>query len=155
MNQHGRALASLALGLAIFAAAPGWGDVAPPPPPAPTDAMVVSLDSETTIAGVGVACTGIGGTKDDPKWLAYPVRLEFSNVQREYLIGATVTLADAKGATLFSATCPGPWLLLKLPNAAPYRVTATMSGGKSSAKPVTVKAPLKGQTRVILVFSGA
>jgi hypothetical protein len=107
-------------------------------------------DSEMTLAGVGTACTGIGGTKDDPKWLAYPLRIEFANRAREYLINATVTLTDDKGARLFTVVCPGAWLLLKLPSAAAYRVDALVNG--RAAPPTTVKSPAKGQQRVILVF---
>jgi hypothetical protein len=149
MNQPSSVLAGLAL--ALFASAPAGADVLPPREASAAGAVTVPLDGEMVLGGVGVACTGIGGTKDDPKWLAYPVRLEFSNAQREYLIGATVTIADAKGADILTATCGGPWLLLKLPDAAAYRVTAKLNDGKTS-KPQMVKSPAKGQTRVILVF---
>lgn len=149
MNQLAPAVAALAL--AILPAAPGHADIPPPRPAPPSAPVTVPLDGETVLNGVGVACTGIGGTKDDPKWLAYPVRLEFSNPQREYLIGATITLADAKGTEIFTATCGGAWLLLKLPDAGSYRVTGRMSDGKTS-KPQMVKSPAKGQTRVILIF---
>jgi hypothetical protein len=126
------------------------------PAPAPETAasaetpVKMGWDSEMTIAGVGLACTGIGGTKDDPKWLAYPLRIEFANRAREYLINATVALSDDKGAKLFTVTCPGAWLLLKVPSPAPYRVDALVNG--RAAPTTTVKSPAKGQQRVILVF---
>ncbi len=45
------------------------------------------LDHETTIAGIGVACTGIGQTKNDPKWQAYPVLVEYAGPGGELLAG--------------------------------------------------------------------
>jgi hypothetical protein len=113
--------------------------------------VAVSLDTETVISGVGVGCTGIGGTKNDPKWLAYPVRLEFANTKREYLIGMIVTLSDAKGTPLFTVSCQGPWLPLKLPDQKSYHVEARPTAGGASES-TAVKSPAKGQTRVVLVF---
>jgi hypothetical protein len=132
------------VGAAPAAAQPAEAATSPDTP------VKMGWDSEMTLAGVGLACTGIGGTKDDPKWLAYPLRIEFANRAREYLINATVTLTDDKGAKLFTVTCPGAWLLLKVPSAAPYRVDALVNG--RAAPSTTVKSPAKGQTRVILVF---
>lgn len=131
------------------AAAPA---VEPTPAPAapPETPVKMGWDSEMTIAGIGLGCTGIGQTKDDPKWLTYPLRIEFANRAREYLINATVTLTDDKGAKLFTVVCPGAWLLLKVPTANPYRVDALVSG--HAAPTTTVKSPAKGQQRVILVF---
>jgi hypothetical protein len=147
MSQFRTERLALAIWIALVAAAP-----APTPgPAAPADAPVkMGWDSEMVLAGVGVACTGIGGTKDDPKWLAYPLRIEFANRAREYLINATVTLTDDKSAKLFTVACPGAWLLLKLPSAAPYKVDALVNG--RAAPTTTVKSPARGQQRVILVF---
>jgi hypothetical protein len=149
MNQYRAGFMALAAGIALAAAAP---PPAPTPEPAPSPETPVKMgwDSEMTIAGVGLACTGIGGTKDDPKWLAYPLRIEFANRAREYLINATVTLSDDKGAKLFTVACPGAWLLLKLPSPTAYRVDALVNA--RAAPTTTVKSPAKGQTRVILVF---
>ena len=79
----------------------------------------VPLDQETTIGGIGVACTGIGQTKDDPKWKAYPVLVEYAGPGGELLANVTLTVSDAKGAAMLSAWCEGPWILLKLPPARP------------------------------------
>jgi len=118
--------------------------------------VTVPLDGETVISGVGVACTGIGQTKDDPKWHAYPVRLEFANAQHAYLSDEVVTLSDAAGHTIFSAACEGPWLLLKLPDAKAYRAEARLAGD-AGAQPrsATIKAPKHGQARFVLTFSDA
>ena len=64
--------------------------------------------------------------------------------------GEDATLTDDKGAKLFTVTCPGAWLLLKVPSAAPYRVDALVNG--KAAPTTTVKSPARGQQRVILVF---
>jgi hypothetical protein len=139
------------LALTAWAALAGAAPAQTPDAAASPDAPVkMGWDSEMTLAGVGAACTGIGQTKDDPKWLAYPLRIEFANRAREYLINATVTLSDDKSAKLFTVTCPGAWLLLKLPSPASYRVDALVNG--RAAPTTTVKSPAKGQQRVILVF---
>ena len=149
MSQYRAAVFGLAGWAVLAAAAP---EPAPTPAPAasPETPVKMGWDSEMTLAGIGLACTGIGQTKDDPKWLAYPLRIEFANRAREYLINATVTLTDDKSAKLFTVTCPGAWLLLKLPSPAAYRVDALVSG--RAAPTTTVKSPAKGQQRVILVF---
>jgi len=54
----------------------------------------------TTIGGVDTVCTGIGEeAQKDPRWLAYPVRIEFSNGGAQYLSGAHVELTTASGAS--------------------------------------------------------
>lgn len=115
----------------------------------------LALDAEQVIDGVGVACTGIGGTKDDPKWRAYPVRVEFANKAREYLLGATVTLADTKGAPMFTVSCGGPWLLLKPPDSADYHLEARIIDPSTAPQKAIVKSPARGQIRVILTFPDA
>lgn len=118
----------------------------------PASATEVPLDSETTIAGIGVACSGIGESKTESRWQAYPVRIEFANADHEYLIGATVKVADARGAPLFTAGCSGPWLLLKFPDRASYRVEATIDGAAAAPRSATVRSPASGQARFVLTF---
>jgi hypothetical protein len=110
------------------------------------------LDSETVIGGAGVACTGIGQTKDQPRWLAYPVRVEFADSQRNYLAGETLTLVDAGGAAILSVACEGPWVLLKLPAGKPYRVEAQVTDPPTAPQHGLVKAPHHGQARFVLTF---
>ena len=150
MSRYRAGITALAGWAALVAAAPEPAPSAEAPSASPDTAIKMGWDSEMTLAGVGLACTGIGGTKDDPKWLAYPLRIEFANRAREYLINATVTLTDDKGAKLFTVICPGAWLLLKVPSPNPYRVDALVNG--RAAPTTTVKSPAKGQQRVILVF---
>jgi len=109
------------------------------------------MDQPVTISGIETVCTGIGSAQDDPRWKAYPVRLEFSNKAHEYLTDADVVLAKADGTQLSSFFCPAAWVLFKLP-AGPYKVTATVENSTASA---AFSAPAKGQKRVIVFFGGA
>src|ERR1700723_443812 len=74
----------------------------------------VPLDHETTVDGIGIACTGIGQTKDAPKWNDYSVKVEFADSQRNLLAGETMTLSRG-GESILTVKCAGPWILLKLP----------------------------------------
>ena len=112
----------------------------------------VPLDTETTINGVGVACTGIGQTKDQARWGAYPIRLEFADAKQDYLAGEIVTLSHEKGAPILTVACDGPWLLLKLPTAGPYKVDARLMETDTGQQSATVRSPEQGQTRFILTF---
>lgn len=73
--------------------------------------------------GIRYVCTGIAESRLDPRWAAYPLKLMFTTGGRAYIINVRVTIRNAKGATVFTAFCPTPWLLVTL---APgrYRVTA-------------------------------
>jgi hypothetical protein len=120
---------------------------------APAQPVHIPLDHETTIAGIGVACTGIGQTKDDPKWQAYPVLVEYAGPGGELLANATLMLSDAKGAAVLSAWCEGPWILLKLPAGKTYKVDGQV-GRTANTVGAKVKAPGHGQARFVLNFPG-
>jgi hypothetical protein len=120
--------------------------------PATAQPVRIPLDRETTIAGVGVACTGIGQTKDDPKWQAYSVRVEFSGPGGEYLANETLILSDAKGAQLLAVWCEGPWILLKLPAGKAYKVEGQVGRAAEVTVSAAVKAPSHGQARFVLNF---
>ena len=115
----------------------------------------VKLDQTATLGGVEVACTGIGQTKADPKWQAYPVRLEFATAQQTYLAGEEVTVLDGKGRPQFDLTCDGPWVLMKLPAGVAYRVEAKLTDQSAAPRSGTVKAPKQGQVRFVLTFPDA
>lgn len=108
------------------------------------------MDKPVQMNGLETVCTGVGETKDDPQWLAYPVRIEFSNGGAQYLSGATVKITQGSNVVA-SLDCAGAWVLLK---GAPgnYRVDASIDG--SSARPVT--APFRmgsgAQKRIVLRF---
>ncbi|HEX3429832.1 MAG TPA: hypothetical protein VHT03_03015 [Rhizomicrobium sp.] len=111
------------------------------------------MDTPTTIGGVETVCTGIGEQAQNPQWLAYPVRLDFSNGGAQYLSGAHVELASASGRPILSLDCNGPIVLFRL-EPGTYKVSASLmsqpGGGTASA---TFAAPRSGQKRVVLDFS--
>ena len=121
--------------------------------PATAQPVRIPLDHETTIAGVGVACTGIGQTKDDPKWQAYPVRVEFAGPGGEYLANETLMLSDAKGAQILAVSCEGPWILLKLPVGKPYRIDGQVGRTAEVTVSAAVRAPSHGQATYVLNFA--
>ena len=141
-----RAVLALSCGLAAFVAASTAGGQTPTP---------IAYDSETTIGGVGVACSGIGQSKDQARWLAYSVRIEFADATGLYLADETLTLSDPAGTTLLGVSCKGPWLLLKLPDRRAYRVDAQLAGRSAAPVSATVKSPEHGQARVVLTFPKA
>jgi hypothetical protein len=135
----------LALGVMALGGAAGffW--------PAQAD-VPMPMDNPISIDGVQTVCTGIGDEAEhDPRWPAFPVRIEFSNGGAQYLSGAHVVLSSA-GKTLAALDCAGPWVLFQV-RPGSYKVTATLTGdqggGTSSA---TFSPPAKGQKRVVLDF---
>jgi hypothetical protein len=113
----------------------------------------VTMDNPITINGVETVCTGVGDeAQHDPRWAAYPIRVEFSNGGAQYLSGAHVALSAADGKPLAALDCAGAWVLFKL---APgnYKVDASLlnnqGGGMRSA---TFSPSAHGQKRVVLQF---
>src|SRR5258706_13896649 len=90
---------------------------------APPEPTVLPVDGETVVAGIPTGCTGIGETKNDPKWAAYPVRIELPNAAREYLRDGEATIFDAPACVLLGLRCASPWIPSKLP-IDPYRAEA-------------------------------
>jgi hypothetical protein len=121
---------------------------------APPEATVLPVDGETVIAGIAAGCTGIGETKNDPKWATYPVRIEFANAAREYLSGGEITIFDARAHPLLSLRCDAPWILLKLPSGA-YRVEGRVPDSPAKPRSAPFKPPAKGQMRLVLTFPDA
>jgi hypothetical protein len=112
------------------------------------------MDTPVNVNGTEAVCTGVGQrAQQDPRWLAYPVRIEFSNKGAQYLSGAQVDLSTGSGHTIASVDCNGAWVLFRVPPGI-YRVTARLlsqpGGGMARA---TIAAPSSGQKRVVLDFS--
>lgn len=101
--------------LAILAGASYW---------APT--FAVTQDTPTTIDGVKAVCTGVGKSKNNPRWDAYPLKLVFADKRGQYTAGEKIDITKS-GKTVIQTSCDAPWLLLR-PTAGNYRVTATLSG---------------------------
>ena len=136
---------SIAAAVAVLAAAGvAWAA-------APT---VVPLDTETTVSGVPVACTGVGESKLNPHWDTYPVRVEFSGADNGLLADEALTIFDAAGAEVVSVGCQGPWILLKLPPGS-YRIEGRLP--KTEAKPQSgyFKIPPDGPVHLSLHFPDA
>ena len=123
--------------------------------PAKADPTPVQLNGEATLGGIGVACTGIGQSKDLPKWLAYPVKLVFADPKGLLLADVIVAVADAKGAPLLEMHCAGPWVLLKLPPRTAYKVEARLTQPGPAPRTATIKAPTQGQATFVITFPDA
>lgn len=112
----------------------------------------LKLDQETSVGGVDVACTGVGQTKDDPKWLAYPVRVEFAGAGGEYLADEVLRVVDRRDQMLLEVGCEGPWILLKLKPGGRYRLSAIIDADGHAGPEATVKPPRHGQARIVLTL---
>jgi len=96
--------------------------------------------------GIKYACAGVGkASRNDPRWTAFPVRLEFAAANGDFLGDPAVTVTDAAGKQVFQTQCNGPWVLIELP-AGSYQVHATGQKGQYAKDfPLSVKAG--GQTK--------
>lgn len=119
----------------------------------PADEVNLPLDRSVTVGGVEVACTGVGQTRTDPKWQAFPVRVEFSDSRQEYLgSGAVTVFADRR--RLLSVRCDAPWILLKLQPGA-YRIEGRVPGSPARPRSAGFHTPARGQMRLVLQFPDA
>jgi len=99
------------------------------------------------VNGVETVCTGTTtDVRDDPRWQAYSLRLEFAGKDGQYLGDETVNVSG-NGHSV-SVHCGGPWVLMKLPSGS-YKVSADVA--EAGHKDVTVRAP----GRVIVRFPNA
>lgn len=106
-------------------------------------------DQPVTVGGYDLACTGIGEeAQTDPRWKAYPVRLEFAGGNAQYLADVDVSVADAAGTELFTVRCDSAWLLVKL-EPGKYRVQGSF---RKLVKSANFMAPKSGQARIIVRF---
>lgn len=113
----------------------------------------IPMDTPTTINGIETVCTGIGAPqRQNPQWLAFPVRIEFANTGAQHVLGAHVDLTSAGGQALASLDCHGPLVLFRL-NPGTYRVTATLFSQPGGTASATFAAPRTGQRRVVLTFN--
>lgn len=147
--RRGPAAALMVAGLSLIGA-----PAAPARPAEPSHTVALPVDAETKVNGVDLACTGIGQTRDDPRWGAYGVRVEFSNARNEYLAGAAMELRDRTGREILSVSCDAPWILLRLPPGG-YSVEGRLLESTAKPRSATFKPPAQGQTRVVLQFPDA
>jgi hypothetical protein len=112
-------------------------------------ATYMPSDAPVDVNGYELACTGIGDeAQSDPRWKAFPVRIEFAGGNAQYLADVEASVFDAAGKELFRVSCDSPWLLAKLPPAR-YRVQGTF---RNLVKAANFVAPTKGQARIIVRF---
>ncbi len=109
-----------------------------------------SADQEQKYQGVSFVCTGVGESKEDPQWKAYPLKLIFAASGRAYVAEVKVEIKDAAGQTLLKTNCDGPWLLVKL-KAGNYQVQASADGG--GVKNASIKVPETGQNEIVMRFA--
>ena len=96
--------------------------------------------------GIKYACAGVGkASRSDPRWPAFPVRLEFAAANGDFLGDPDVTITDGTGKLVFQAKCNGPWVLIELP-AGSYNVHATGQKGQY-AKDFDLAVKGGGQTK--------
>lgn len=80
--------------------------------------------------GIKYACAGVGkASRGDPRWPAFPVRLEFAAANGDFLGDPAVTVTDQGGKPIFQAQCNGPWVLIELAPGT-YKVHATGQKGQ-------------------------
>jgi hypothetical protein len=101
----------------------------------------------TVINGIETVCTGTtSDVREDPRWRAYSLRLEFTGKDGQYLGDETVNVSG-NGHSV-SVHCGGPWVLMKVPSGS-YKVSADVAD--AGHQDVTVRAP----GRVIVRFPHA
>lgn len=110
-------------------------------------------DRVVVVGGVEVACTGVGQTRTDPTWQAFPVRVEFSDSRNEYLGSGEITVL-ANRQPLLSVRCDAPWILLKLKPGA-YTVDGRVPGSPAKPRSASFHTPAHGQMRLVLQFPDA
>ncbi len=110
-----------------------------------------AADEELHYAGVSYVCTGVGESKEDPRWKIYPLKLMFTGSRRAYVSEVKIEIKEASGKIVLKTDCDGPWLLVKL-KAGKYSVWASAEGGSSQT--ITVRVPETGQNELAIRFSG-
>lgn len=120
--------------------------------PALADEMGAAPPNDTvqTAQGHQYACTGVAESKFDPRWEAFPLKFVVATVEGDYLGDFAVTIADGSGATVMSARCLSPWMLVDLP-AGNY--TAKVVARGTFEKTVNVEVG-SGQNEVTVHFEG-
>ena len=92
-------------------------------------------------------CSGIGlDEREAAENVPHTLRLEFAQPDGHYLGGIETSVTDKSGKEILSVRCPGPWVLLNLPDGR-YSVSAGFEG-----KTVTRKVTIRGGKRQKQVF---
>ena len=109
---------------------------------------ILPFDMPTMISDVETVCTGVDSdSRADPRWNAYPLRLEITGKGGQYLGDVQITVEKDRKSVV-QVTCGGPWLLLRVPPGR-YQISATTENKTVNSIAV---APAKGQGRIIIRF---
>jgi hypothetical protein len=113
--------------------------------------VTIPLDGEQVVGDVSVGCTGVGQEKDNPRWKAYPIRVEAANPGGDLLANMAVSLSGKDGAVLATVKCEGPWIMLR-PSPGTYRLEGWLPRQGLAHQIASITAPASGQKIVTLVF---
>jgi hypothetical protein len=106
------------------------------------------FDTPQTMRNFEAVCTGIGSNaRNDPRWAAYPLKVEIAGKEGQLLGAAQVTLMKGD-ESLVTVGCGGPWVLFKVDPGA-YQVKADVQGTTVTNR---VNVSGQGQARVIMRF---
>ena len=110
--------------------------------------VILPPDRPMAIGAVEAVCTGVSlDARENPRWAAYPLKVEIAGRGGQYLGDVAVTLSQ-DGKILAALRCDGPWTLFRLPPGR-YHVEARTEGKTASSD---AYAPAQGQGRIILRF---
>ena len=120
----------------------------------PAAKRVTAQDQVMEQGGVRYVCTGIGESKDDPRWRRFALKLVFATEPRGALLSNVRSrISDRAGRIVLDVHCQDePWLIAGL---APgrYRISATANGGFNRTVRVVVRAGR--QTYTVIRFPSA
>lgn len=120
----------------------------------PAAVGVAAQDRIMEQGGVRYVCTGIGESKDDPRWHTFALKLVFATEPRGALLSNVRSrISDCAGGVVLDVHCADePWLIAGL---APgrYRISATANGGFKKTVNIVVR-PGK-QTYTVIRFPSA
>ena len=111
----------------------------------------VPLDGEQVVGDVSVGCTGIGQEKDNPRWKAYPIRVEAANPGGDLLANMALSLSGKDGAEVARVSCAGPRIMLR-PAPGTYKLEGWLPRAGLQHQITSVSPPASGQKIVTLVF---
>lgn len=105
-------------------------------------------DKPLQLGGLEAVCTGIGSeARQDPRWQAYPLKVEVAGKGGQYLGDVTLSLQQG-GKELVAVQCEGPWILLRI-SPGRYQIEAQTEGKVAKSAAIV---PVTGQGRIILRF---
>jgi hypothetical protein len=116
---------------------------------------MLTINSETTVEGVQVGCTGIGQSRHDARWRSFPVRIDFAKPSGHLLADVEVALSKGDGTAMLEVGCPGSQVLFRLPSGS-YRVEGRLTKSPNARpRTATVSPPATGQRVTTLRFPDA